>query len=166
MGHAVAQSVEALHYKPEGHGFDTRWCHWNFPWHNTSGRTMALGLTQPLTQMSIRNISWGVKEAGTYGWQPYHLHVPTVMKSGSLNLLKPSGPVQSRNGTALHLLQYHSDKCSICQTSVHSLIDSLIHLTIHPSVPRCHSVTNSWNSMMTTWKCDICRICMAVTIKF
>jgi len=24
-----------------------------------SGRTMALGLTQPLTQMSTRNISWG-----------------------------------------------------------------------------------------------------------
>jgi hypothetical protein len=25
----------------------------------TSGRTMALGLTQPLTEMSTRNISWG-----------------------------------------------------------------------------------------------------------
>jgi len=20
----------ALHYKPEGQGFDSRWCHWNF----------------------------------------------------------------------------------------------------------------------------------------
>jgi hypothetical protein len=29
-GHAVAQLVEALHYKPEGHGFDSRSCHWNF----------------------------------------------------------------------------------------------------------------------------------------
>ena len=28
--HAVAQSVEALRYKPEGRGFDSRWCHWNF----------------------------------------------------------------------------------------------------------------------------------------
>jgi len=27
--------------------------------HNSSGRTMALGLTQPLTEMSTRNISWG-----------------------------------------------------------------------------------------------------------
>jgi len=25
---------------------------------------MALGLTQPLTEMSARNISWGVKAAG------------------------------------------------------------------------------------------------------
>ena len=30
-----------------------------FHWHNLSGRTMALGLTQPLTEMSTRNISWG-----------------------------------------------------------------------------------------------------------
>jgi hypothetical protein len=30
-----------------------------FHWHNPSGRTMALGLPQPLTDMSTRNISWG-----------------------------------------------------------------------------------------------------------
>ena len=29
-GRAVAQLVEALRYKPEGRGFDFRWCHWNF----------------------------------------------------------------------------------------------------------------------------------------
>jgi len=28
-----------------------------FHWHNPSGRTMALGLTQPLTEMNTRNIS-------------------------------------------------------------------------------------------------------------
>jgi hypothetical protein len=28
------------------------------------GRAMALGLTQPLTEMSSRNISWEVKAAG------------------------------------------------------------------------------------------------------
>jgi hypothetical protein len=27
---AVAQLVEALRYKPEGRGFDSRWCHWIF----------------------------------------------------------------------------------------------------------------------------------------
>ena len=36
-----------------------------FHWHNPSGRTMALGSTQPLTEKSTRNISWaGVKAAG------------------------------------------------------------------------------------------------------
>ena len=30
MGHSVAQLVAALHYSPEGRGFDSQWCHWNF----------------------------------------------------------------------------------------------------------------------------------------
>jgi hypothetical protein len=29
-GNAVAQLFEGLYYKPEGRGFDYRWCHWNF----------------------------------------------------------------------------------------------------------------------------------------
>ena len=36
-----------------------------FHWHNPSGRTMDLGLTQPIAEMSTSNISWGVKVAGT-----------------------------------------------------------------------------------------------------
>ena len=32
-----------------------------FLWHNPSGRTVALGSTQPLTEMSTRNISWGLR---------------------------------------------------------------------------------------------------------
>jgi hypothetical protein len=35
-----------------------------FHWYNPSGRTMALGLTQLLKEMSTRNIFWGVKAAG------------------------------------------------------------------------------------------------------
>ena len=45
-----------------------------------------------------KNISWGVKAAGALVWQPYHLHVPIVMKSGSLNHLETLGPVQTCNG--------------------------------------------------------------------
>jgi len=69
-----------------------------FHWHNPSGRTKALGSTQTLTEISTRNISWGVKADDTYGWQLYHLQVSTVLKSGSLNPLEPSGPVQAHNG--------------------------------------------------------------------
>jgi hypothetical protein len=35
-----------------------------FHWHNRSGRTMALGSTQPLTEMRTRNLSWSVKADG------------------------------------------------------------------------------------------------------
>ena len=47
--------VKVLCYKSEGRWFDSRWCHW----HNPSDRTMALGSTQPLTEMGTRSISWG-----------------------------------------------------------------------------------------------------------
>jgi hypothetical protein len=30
LEYAVAQLVEALRYKPEGRGFDSRWSNWNF----------------------------------------------------------------------------------------------------------------------------------------
>jgi hypothetical protein len=78
-----------------------------FHWHNPSGRTMALGLTQPLIEVSTRNISWGVKLAGAYGWQPYQFHVPIVLISGSLILLELSGFVQAWNGIdSLHIYIY------------------------------------------------------------
>ena len=35
-----------------------------FHWSNPSGRTMTLGSTQPQTETSSKNISWGVKAAG------------------------------------------------------------------------------------------------------
>ena len=57
---------------------------WISHWHNPSDRTMVLGLTQPLTEMSTRNISWRIKAAWAKGWQPYHLRVPIVLKSGTL----------------------------------------------------------------------------------
>jgi len=95
LGHPVAQLVEALRYKPEGRGFDSRWCHWNFSF------TMAMRLTQTLTEMSTRNISQWLKAAGAHGWQPYHLHVPTVLKSGSRNFQEPSESVQAYSGIAL-----------------------------------------------------------------
>ena len=39
---SLAQLVEALCYKAEGRGFDSRWCHWNFLIYDPSGRTVAL----------------------------------------------------------------------------------------------------------------------------
>jgi hypothetical protein len=46
--------------------------------HFPSSRIVALGSTEHSTEMSTRSIFWGVKAAGVYGWQPYHLHVPIV----------------------------------------------------------------------------------------
>lgn len=84
--------VEALCYKPEGRRLSLTY----FIDLNPSDRKMALGSIQPVTEISSRNISWLVKAAGAYGWQPYHIHVPAVLKSGSL--LGTTGSIQACNG--------------------------------------------------------------------
>jgi hypothetical protein len=58
-GHAVAQLVEALCYKSKGRGISPDEVDFVFNWPNPSGRIMALGSTQPLTEMSTRNLPGG-----------------------------------------------------------------------------------------------------------
>jgi len=66
MGHAVAQLVEALRYKPEGRGFDSRWCHWNFSLKYSFRPHYGLDSNKSLKVMSTRNMSWGVKADSAY----------------------------------------------------------------------------------------------------
>jgi hypothetical protein len=61
---------------------------------------MALGSTQPLTEMSTRCISWG-KGGRCVRLTTLPPSCAVVMKSGNLNFLEPSGPLQACNGTAL-----------------------------------------------------------------
>jgi hypothetical protein len=102
----VAQLVEALRYKPEGWGIFPGGVTENFHWPNLFGRTTVLSSTQPLKKISTRNISWGVKATCVWGWQPYQIHVSSVMKSGSFKLQAPSRNVQACSGIALHITCY------------------------------------------------------------
>ena len=51
----------------------------------------------------------GVKAAGAWDCQPYHLHVPIVLKSGSLNFLGRARPVQG----SLYLVLSCRQQCFI-----------------------------------------------------
>jgi hypothetical protein len=53
-GHAVTWLIEALCYKPEGRGLESRWGGY-FQFTQSFQRIMALGSTKPLTEMSTRN---------------------------------------------------------------------------------------------------------------
>ena len=79
--HSVHNITQCINMKHSKGGRGTQWCSWLwhcaanwkvtgsipygvigiFHWYNPSGRTLALGLTHPLTEMSTRNISWGCR---------------------------------------------------------------------------------------------------------
>jgi hypothetical protein len=87
-------------------------------WHNPSGRSMILRSTQPVREMSTRNISRVVKAAAAWRWQPYHLNVPLILNSGCLNVLKPSGPLQDCIGIALLLKPHQNNTVSLAGAQV------------------------------------------------
>jgi hypothetical protein len=62
----VAQLVGALRYKPEGRGLDSPLVLLEFFIDNFFARTIALGLTQPLTN-KYQEYFVGVKAAGACG---------------------------------------------------------------------------------------------------
>jgi hypothetical protein len=95
--------VKVLRYISEGYWFDPRWCHWNFSLKNTSDRTMALGSTQPLTEMSTKSLPGG-KGGRSVGLTTLSPSCAVVKNSWNLSFLEPSESLQACNGTALPLL--------------------------------------------------------------
>ena len=64
LGHAVAQLVEALRYKPEGRGFDSRWCHWNFSLTQSFRSHYGPGVDSASNRNKYQEYFLGVKAAG------------------------------------------------------------------------------------------------------
>ena len=56
--------VEVLRYKPDGRGFDSRLCHFNFSLTYSFRPHYEPGVDSVSKRMSTINISWGVKAAG------------------------------------------------------------------------------------------------------
>jgi hypothetical protein len=85
----------ALRFKPEGCGFSSRLRQWNFLLTQSFQGYYGPEVDSVSNENEYQKYFLeGVKAAGALGWQPYHLHVPNVSKSGSLNLLESCGPAK------------------------------------------------------------------------
>ena len=78
----------------------------NFHRHNPSGRTMALGLTHPLTEMSTTNIFWKGKGGRCVRLTILPPSCTDCLEILEPKLLEPSGTVQACNGGLLYLLTW------------------------------------------------------------
>jgi len=99
----VAQLVEALRYKPEGRGFDSWWCHWNFLLTKFFLSHSGPGVDSASNRNEYQEYFLVGKGGRCVGLTTLPIHVPNVLKSESLNLLESWGTVQACNGSALPL---------------------------------------------------------------
>jgi hypothetical protein len=72
-----------------------------------------------------------------------HLHVPTVLKSGSLNLLEPSGPVPFKK----EYLTRRKCRQQKVNTPSHDTVKTTILMTV-----TCHSSHLGYGTSFVPWK--------------
>jgi hypothetical protein len=93
--------VKALRYKPAGREFNSLCCHWNFSVTKSCWSHYGPGVDSATNRNEYQVYFLG----GEGGWCVRLTTLPpsctVVMKSGNLNFLEPSGPLQACNGTAL-----------------------------------------------------------------
>jgi hypothetical protein len=97
--YAVAQFVEALRYKAESREFDSLWVFEMFRWPNFSGCTIAVGSSQPATEMGTRVLPGEWRRPVSRATLPPSC--ADFKTSGSLSLLELSGSIKACTGTAL-----------------------------------------------------------------
>ena len=108
---------------------------------------LALRSTQPLTEMSTRNISWRVKVVGAWGWQSYHLYVLSVLKS----CLEPSGPLQGLLYLYLYLTRWTF--YSFIDKVAYSEVHSFVYHNLPCSSPRLPFILGHFVSPIKLWSC-------------
>jgi len=98
----VAQLVETLHHKPEGRGFDSRWCHWIFFFIDIFQPHYGPGVESAQNRNEYRNISWG-KGGRSLGLTTLPPSCADCLEIWKPQPLEPSGPVQAYNWIDLPL---------------------------------------------------------------
>jgi len=102
LGHALAWLAEALHYKPEGHRFNSRLCRWNFSLTRSLRPHYGPGVDSATNRNEYQEYFLGDKGSQCIRLTNLPPSCASCLEIGSLNLLEPSGPAQACNGIAFY----------------------------------------------------------------
>ena len=108
-----------------------------------SDRTMALGSTQPVLKMSTRNISWGLRRPVREADKLTTFMCRTSWKSGSLNLLEPSGPHRACYGNPLPLPNRWDPPAPL--------------VLLRPHCATVSGIRHTWSNLLSTLDIYVCR---------
>jgi hypothetical protein len=107
MGTAVSQSLRYCATNQKVAGLIPDGVIGFFRWHNRSDCTMVLGSNQRLNKNEYQKYILGGKGGRFVGLTTLPPYCAVVKKSGNLNFLESSGPLQACNGIALPLPYIH-----------------------------------------------------------
>ena len=102
-GDRASAVVKVLCYKSGGRWFDPSWCQWIFHWHKILPIALWHWGRLSLWQKWAPGIFPGGKGGRCVRLTTLPPSCAVVMKSGNLNFLEPSGPLQACDGTAIPL---------------------------------------------------------------
>ena len=141
--------VKVLCYKSEGRLFDPSWCQWIFHWNKILPIALWPWGGLILQQKWVPGAFPGGKGGRCVRLTTLPQSCAFVTKSGNLNFLEPSGPLQACNGTAL-LLPFITITISLHISGVKIGLIWFCHYfpsSVHPSF-----WLSSWKNKDSHWR--------------
>ena len=129
--------VKVLRYKSEGRWFDSRWCHWNFSLTYFFRSHYDPGVDSASNRNEYQENFLGGKCGRCIRLTTLPPPCAVVMKSGNLNLLEPSGPLEACNGTDLPF--FYMFRSPTCPSSGENccIYATLVFVTLYEWHPVC-----------------------------
>jgi len=132
LGDRGSRVVKVLCYKSESRWFDPSWCQWIFHWHKILPIALCPWGRLSLEQKWVPGVFPGGKSGRCVRLTTLPPSCAVVTKSGNLNFLEPSGPLQACNGTDIPYHYIVTYCCPLRSGTIALQHISRTHMRLYP----------------------------------